>query len=56
MRVSKKPNPVVERSQNDSEDYVNVTSTPLSDHAFLDIPIPLYFKYQAIYFCFRCIK
>jgi len=32
--MSKKPNLVVERSRNDIEDQVNVTSTSLSDHAF----------------------
>ena len=32
--MSKKPNPVVERSRNDFEDQVNVTSTSLSDRAF----------------------
>jgi len=33
-RMSKMPNLVVERSRNDIEDQVNVTSTSLSDHAF----------------------
>jgi hypothetical protein len=32
--MSKKPILVVERSRNDIEDQVNVTSTSLSDHAF----------------------
>ena len=34
VRMSKKPYLVVERSRNDFEDQVNVTSTSLSDHAF----------------------
>jgi hypothetical protein len=32
--VSKKVNSVVERSRNDIEDQLNVTSTSLSDRAF----------------------